>query len=95
MRKIKWQYGSVPKAKGTELHEEYKKLDKAMKNERTCLRSLALNQIREGFFNTIDTLEIARQLQGLSIEEEFKEILVNRILHLRSEYAWCKIPSGG
>jgi Protein of unknown function (DUF3435) len=39
---------------------------------RERLRKSALKQVREGFFNTIDTIEIDLQLQGLSVNDGFK-----------------------
>lgn len=67
---IKLEYGSVPKALGTDIHSQYNKLEKTIQSERRFLRKRAREEMREQFFVTIDTIEIDRQLLGLSISED-------------------------
>ncbi|EDN08847.1 hypothetical protein I7I51_00505 [Histoplasma capsulatum] len=69
---IRYQYGSVPKAQGTELHAQHSKLEKTIQSERRFLRKLARDNIREDFFAKIDTIEIERQLLGLSLTDDLK-----------------------
>ena len=64
-------FGSFPKAQGTELAQKYKKVSKAVKNKRDRLFKSGLDEIRMNFFNTIDTVEIDRQLLGLSVRDGF------------------------
>ncbi|KAL2360741.1 hypothetical protein RJZ56_006378 [Blastomyces dermatitidis] len=60
----KMKYGSVAKARGTDLYAQYSKLGRIIQSERRFLRQLARKKIREQFFATIDTIEIERQLLG-------------------------------
>lgn len=69
---MKRKHGSIPKAKGTDLYREYTQLGNAIRNERQSLHRAAFGNVREEFFETIDTIEIERQLLGLSVSEEFK-----------------------
>ncbi|OJD25540.1 hypothetical protein ACJ73_03093 [Blastomyces percursus] len=69
---MRYQYGSVPKAQGTDLHAQHGKLERAIQSERRFLRKRARDNIREEFFAKIDTIEIERQLLGLSLADDLK-----------------------
>jgi uncharacterized protein DUF3435 len=68
---IERKHGSVPKAKGTPLHREYTELGDTIRAEKQALHREAFDNMRhDEFFATIDTIEIERQLLGLSVGEE-------------------------
>ncbi|EDN08104.1 predicted protein [Histoplasma mississippiense (nom. inval.)] len=69
---MRYQYGSVPKAQGTDLHAQHSKLERTIQSERRFLRKRARDNIREDFFAKIDTIEIERQLLGLSLADDLK-----------------------
>ncbi|EDN03649.1 hypothetical protein I7I51_05473, partial [Histoplasma capsulatum] len=69
---IERKHGSVPKSKGTALHREYTELGDTIRAEKQTLHREAFEDMRQEFFATIDTVEIERQLLGLSISEELK-----------------------
>ncbi|OJD21830.1 hypothetical protein ACJ73_06825 [Blastomyces percursus] len=71
-RLIERKHGSVPKAKGTVLHREYTELGHTIRAEKHALHREAFDDMRQEFFATIDTIEIERQLLGLSVGEELK-----------------------
>ncbi|QSS59407.1 hypothetical protein I7I51_08842 [Histoplasma capsulatum] len=69
---MRFQYGSVPKAQGTDLHAQHGKLERTIQSERRFLRKRARDNIRVEFFAKIDTIEIERQLLGLSLADDLK-----------------------
>ncbi|QSS56756.1 hypothetical protein I7I53_05058 [Histoplasma capsulatum var. duboisii H88] len=69
---MRYQYESVPKAQGTDLHTQHGKLERTIQSERQFLRKHAQNNIREEFFAKIDTIEIEHQLLGLSPTNDLK-----------------------
>ncbi|EER43199.1 FluG protein [Histoplasma capsulatum H143] len=69
---MRYQYGSVPKAQGTDLHAQHGKLERTIQSERRFLRKRAQDNIREEFFAKIDTIEIEHQLLGLSPTNDLK-----------------------
>ncbi|EDN08839.1 FluG domain-containing protein [Histoplasma capsulatum] len=69
---IERKHGSVPKAKGTSLHRQYTELGDTIRAEKQALHREAFDDMRQEFFATIDTIEIERQLLGLSISQELK-----------------------
>jgi Protein of unknown function (DUF3435) len=62
---MQMEYGSVLKAKGTDLSAEYARLNTYVRNLRNKLRQDAFNAKREAYFEGIDTHIIEQQLQGL------------------------------
>ncbi|EEQ88960.2 FluG domain-containing protein [Blastomyces dermatitidis ER-3] len=69
---INRKHGSIPKAKGTALHREYIELGDDIRAEKPSLYREAFDRMREEFFATIDTIEIEKQLLGLSGGDKFK-----------------------
>ncbi|OJD10265.1 hypothetical protein ACJ73_09859, partial [Blastomyces percursus] len=69
---MRYQYGSVPKAQGTDLHAQHGKLERTIQSERRFFRKHAQDNIREEFFAKIDTIEIEHQLLGLSPTNDLK-----------------------
>ncbi|OXV11259.1 hypothetical protein Egran_00980 [Elaphomyces granulatus] len=69
---IERKHSSVPKAKGTPFHREYTELGDTIGAEKQALHPEAFDNMRHEFFATIDTIEIERQLLGLSVGEEPK-----------------------
>lgn len=69
---INRKHGSIPKVKGTVLHREYSELGDNIRAEKQSLHREAFDRIREEFFATIDTIEIEKQLLGLSPGDKFK-----------------------
>ncbi|OJD22352.1 hypothetical protein ACJ73_06295 [Blastomyces percursus] len=69
---IERKHGSVPKSRGTALHREYTELGDNIRAEKQTLHREAFEDMRQEFFATIDTVEIEKQLLGLSISEELK-----------------------
>ncbi|OJD21178.1 hypothetical protein ACJ73_07480, partial [Blastomyces percursus] len=65
---IKRKHGSIIKAKGTELHRQYTEIGDTIRVERQSLYRAAFERMRDEFFVTI-TIEIERQLLGLSVSE--------------------------
>ncbi|QSS61773.1 hypothetical protein I7I51_03950 [Histoplasma capsulatum] len=59
-------------AQGTDLHAQHSKLERTIQSERRFLRKRARDNIREDFFAKIDTIEIERQLLGLSLADDLK-----------------------
>ncbi|KAN0082199.1 Protein of unknown function (DUF3435) domain containing protein [Elaphomyces granulatus] len=63
------KYGSVPKAKGSDVHTEYVKIGANIRSLRQTRQREAFSKIREEFFDKVDTLLIDQQLLGLCVEE--------------------------
>lgn len=76
---MKWKYDSVSKIKRTHLHQQHSRIDRIVQNERQFLRRVWLKEIREKFFETIDIIEIERQLLRLSVSEKFKVEDIDKI----------------
>ncbi|KAK2813885.1 hypothetical protein FQN50_000286 [Emmonsiellopsis sp. PD_5] len=66
---IKRKHGSIVKAKGTELHRQYTEIGDTIRTERQSLYRVAFERMRDEFYATIVTIEIERQLLGLSVSE--------------------------
>ncbi|OJD23960.1 hypothetical protein ACJ73_04688 [Blastomyces percursus] len=66
---IKRKHGSIVKAKGTELHLQYTEIGDTIRAEKHTLYRASFERMRDEFFATIDTIEIERQLLGLSVSE--------------------------
>ncbi|OJD19360.1 hypothetical protein ACJ73_08647 [Blastomyces percursus] len=66
---IKRKHGSIIKTKDTELHRQDTEIGDTIRAERQSLYRPAFERMRDEFFATIDTIEIERQLLGLSICE--------------------------
>ncbi|KAL2364863.1 hypothetical protein RJZ56_002210 [Blastomyces dermatitidis] len=66
------KYGSVSKARSSDLHRQYTELGEEIKDKRQYLHREAFDRLREDFFATIDTIEIERQLLGLSFSNELQ-----------------------
>lgn len=69
---IKRKHGSIVKAHGTELHRQYTELGDIIRTEKKSLHRAAFERMRDEFFAAIDTIEVERQLLGLSVSDKFK-----------------------
>ncbi|KAH0545274.1 hypothetical protein FGG08_000573 [Glutinoglossum americanum] len=67
--KIRLNYRKIKNAKGTDAYRRYTQLCGNIASERQFLRSSKLEDIRREFFNTINTIEIERQLSGCQASE--------------------------
>jgi len=59
-------YGTIKKAKGTQLHDLYRKADLQFQNAKARLHASAKKKARQQFFNSINTQKVNKQL-NLSI----------------------------
>jgi len=55
-------YGTIKKAKGTQLHDLYRKADLQFQSAKARLRASAKKEARQQFFDSIDTQEVNEQL---------------------------------
>jgi hypothetical protein len=72
VRLMERKFGSITKARRSELHLEYSQLCNSIKYLRQNLQRESFHIIREEYFEKIDTVLIEKELLGLSAAEEFK-----------------------
>ena len=82
---LRKKYGTVQKAKGTELHELYLKANLQLKNEKNKLYSSAKKEFRQQFFDTIDTNEVNEQLNLSLLDLDRKDWKPEMVEHEMAE----------
>lgn len=72
-------------AEGTKIYQMYKKADDALKCAKTKLRKSARQESRQHFFNTIDTIEINKQLDPSLLDLNDKDWEPKTVEHCLEE----------
>jgi hypothetical protein len=94
--KIKADHKTIVRAKGTEIHEKYDRLDVAIRRIEAKRRRVAKKEHRKNYFRNRHTEEIERQLNDLTVsEEEYVEPMVHHQFKERSrlEKILCTFPT--
>jgi hypothetical protein len=78
-------YGTIKKAKGTQLHDLYRKADLQFQNAKARLRASAKKEARQQFFDNIDTQEVNEQLDPSILGLEHKDWIPEMVKHEMAE----------